>query len=156
MTIDIRIMSVRQPHAWAIIHGGKTVENRRQNIAGAYRGPVAVHAAKTGDERGWAAALARRAPWDYVAWMVRTPDRRDAPTGVIIGVVDLVDVHWGCPEGIVADWPMCSRWAEGPGEEFWHLELRNPRPLPEPIVWKGALGMRRLDPAMVPGLTNIL
>lgn len=41
----MRILTVRQPWAWAIIHGQKDVENRVRNIAGDYRGPVAIHTA---------------------------------------------------------------------------------------------------------------
>ena len=41
---ELRILTVRQPWAWAIIHGGKGVENRVRNVAGSYRGPVAIHA----------------------------------------------------------------------------------------------------------------
>ena len=46
----MRILTVRQPWAWAIIHGGKDVENRVRNIAGDYHGPIAIHAAKAGKE----------------------------------------------------------------------------------------------------------
>ena len=42
---ELRVLTVRQPYAWAIIHGGKDIENRTRNIAGSYRGPVAIHAA---------------------------------------------------------------------------------------------------------------
>ena len=34
--------ALRNPWAWAIIFGGKDVENRTRNIAGGYRGPVAI------------------------------------------------------------------------------------------------------------------
>ena len=30
----MRVLTVRQPWAWAIIHGGKDVENRVRNLAG--------------------------------------------------------------------------------------------------------------------------
>ena len=30
---ELRILTVRQPYAWAIIHGGKDIENRTRNIA---------------------------------------------------------------------------------------------------------------------------
>lgn len=46
----MRILTVRQPWAWAIVHGGKDVENRTRNIAGAYRGPVAIHAGMRFDQ----------------------------------------------------------------------------------------------------------
>jgi hypothetical protein len=46
----VRILTVRQPWAWAIIHGGKTVENRVRNIAGDYRGPVLIHVGLRDDD----------------------------------------------------------------------------------------------------------
>lgn len=77
---ELRILTVRQPYAWAIIHGGKDIENRSRNIAGDYRGPVAIHAALKG------ASFDAKHPklWPF--------DERHT-TGVIIGVVDLVGVH---------------------------------------------------------------
>ena len=45
----MRILTVRQPWAYAIVHLGKDVENRVRNIAGDYRGPVAIHAALAED-----------------------------------------------------------------------------------------------------------
>lgn len=36
----------------------------------------------------------------------------------------------------------CSDWAE---PDVHHLVLANPRPLPEPIPYRGALGLRTLD-----------
>lgn len=42
--MTLRVLTVRQPWAWSLIEGGKDVENRSRNIAGSYRGPVAIHA----------------------------------------------------------------------------------------------------------------
>ena len=39
----IRGLTIRQPWAWAIVHGGKDVENRSRSL-GPYRGLVAIHA----------------------------------------------------------------------------------------------------------------
>ena len=39
-------LSLRQPWAWAILHAGKTIENRTAWKGCAYRGPVWIHAAK--------------------------------------------------------------------------------------------------------------
>lgn len=145
----MRILTVRQPWAWALIHGGKDVENRVRNIAGAYRGPVAIHAAlSTGSWNEAEAALQ--------AVHLRTGEdaRRHVvggPRGAIIGVVDLVGVHDSRGEGcgtrkgtaqLGEIIPRCSEWAEP-----WthHLVVANPRPLSEPIPFRGALGLRRLD-----------
>ena len=47
----MRAISVRQPHAWAIIHGGKDVENRSQRAALRFKPAIGermlIHASKT-------------------------------------------------------------------------------------------------------------
>ena len=149
----MRVITVKQPWAWAIIHGGKDVENRVRNLAGDYRGLVAIHAGKAWDassydspkeweikraitslENGWPAS-------DVEVWGAETiePDDARYVRSAIIGVVDLTAVHRGyvgCPHGIEG-----SPWPE---LDAYHLCLENPRPLTEPIPWKGALGMRTL------------
>ncbi len=141
----MRILTVRQPWAWAIIHGGKNVENRVRNIAGGYRGPVAIHAALNPNPGPWWAAI--DPPFHA----------REGNFGAIIGVVGLVGVHEcrshneasDAPDCVRSGTPLamtCSPWAEfRRGEIVHHLVLANPRPLPEPIPYKGALGLRRLD-----------
>lgn len=138
----MRILTVRQPWAWALIHGGKDVENRSRNIAGDYRGPVAIHVSKTpacriGEhltsggvdfERDKSGYLARS---ERFAWPYRLPWW----DGHVIGVVDLADVHHDsvCDVG-------CSprSWCL---PDHWHLCLTNPHPLPAPIPAKGRLGL---------------
>jgi len=136
----MRILTVRQPWASAIVYMGKDVENRVRNIAGQYRGPVAIHVSK------------RLPPfqehWDAGTVVASITGRRPlfhdpASMGAIIGVVDLVDAHL-CAGG-------CSPWAQDSADlgnglrDIWHLALANPRPLAEPIPYKGALGLRELD-----------
>lgn len=142
----MRAITVRQPWAWQIVNQRKDVENRTRNIAGKYRGPVAIHAALKPDEE----AL-RRLP-------VRAPEWVTAPRifdyGVFLGVVDLVDVHmltmqhgrWTCPGITDAPW-MCSPWAE---EGSVHLVLANPRPIPlqRQLRARGALGLWTPEPAI--------
>lgn len=143
----MRVLTVRQPWAWAIIHGGKDVENRSRNLAGSYRGPIAVHVAgKWADPPGLALDALNDA---MAAWCDAAPEHteNDDPwfknVGRIIGVVNLIDVHEPSPgEGAVGG-DTCSPWAE---PDVWHLVLANPRPLAEPIPFKGGLGLRRLDP----------
>jgi hypothetical protein len=133
---EIRILTVRQPWAWAIMHGGKDVENRVRNIAGDYRGTVAIHAALTG------ANFDSKHPqlWPF--------DGRH----VILGTVDLVDAHFG---PFAETWDvaaqrnaLCSPWAE---RDVWHLKLANPRPLRTPLPFKGALGLRRFNSTLLDG-----
>ena len=156
---EIRVLTIRQPYAWAVIFGGKDVENRSRNIAGDYRGPVAISAGQRmfphwDQDLTLMATFWRHSPED----VTKTEEwyRSTFLRGVIIGVADLVDVHWAVNEGVVEAWPICSRWADGPGEPCFHLVFANPRPLSEPVPFRGGQGLRRLDPATIPGLEAIL
>lgn len=141
----MRVLTVRQPWAWAIMHGGKDVENRSRNIAGSYRGPVAIHAAQA-DAANAPDALWLAAAVDHQTTVLREPGKSHArwqPRGVIIGVVDLVEVHeW-------IDDSQCSGFEGADGEatcSTWgmanhhHLVLANPRSF-APIPAKGRLGL---------------
>ncbi|WP_374978123.1 hypothetical protein ACEYYH_10605 [Microbacterium trichothecenolyticum] len=126
----IPILTVRQPWAWALIHGGKDVENRSRSL-GHYRGPVLIHAAKAFDEEA-----RDRASWPALrdALALRQDAHSQLPLGVILGVADLTDVH-DDDEG-----KPCSPWAE------WlehHHVFANPRALDEPIPYRGNLGLRK-------------
>jgi len=160
----MRILTVRQPWAWAIIHGGKDVENRVRNIAGSYRGPVAIHAALAVDDDledpehpmyGLVhAGCPDRRQFDHnrhsCSWCTNAEPRRWLDRGHIIGVVDLTGVHVAraTASGTLVDWAehtkpgeLCSPWSEW---DQHHLEFANPRPIAAPIPFTGALGLRRL------------
>lgn len=134
----MRVLTVKDPWAWAIGNLGKDVENRVRNIAGNYRGPVAIHVAATPMKLDDYFAAAK-----YIAERTGVMPIASLPAGqgVIIAVVDLVEVHH-------ADWCWdeeprhCSPWAMS---DYWHLRIENPRLLAEPIPYRGALGLRRLD-----------
>lgn len=152
----MRILTVRQPWSEAIIFGQKDVENRSRNIAGDYRGPVAIHTAKYVPTPAEWLTFDRAHPKAMMRMCEKVPWAQEE-FGVIIGVVDLIDVHRaeGNDAGIVADMirdqnpyslnGSCSPWAEA---NAYHLVLANPRPLAEPIPYKGALGLRHLDDDM--------
>lgn len=135
----MRALTVRQPWAWQIVNQRKNIENRTRNIAGSYRGPLAIHAGLRADQQ----ALARL-PMHPPEW-VTAPRLFDY--GVILGLVDLVDVHEaysdnGQPVQYCACTDGCQRWGE-PGPSVHHLVLANPRPLPlrEQPRCRGALGL---------------
>jgi len=130
---------VQQPWAWALVHGGKTVENRSQ--AWSYRGPLAIHAGQRLD----------RAALGQVDWLTHwaMPDVDDLVGGAIIGVVDLVDVHvshapdetWTAPqqaECCISPW---AQFADPGAKPVVHLVVENPRPIAQPIPCKGRLGL---------------
>ena len=127
----MRAITVRQPWAALIMHGGKNVENRSRNIVGDYRGPVAIHAALTYDN----------VAMHTVGRLADHPAARTA--GAIIGVVDVIGVHRAgeCPGG---DRGRCDPW----GEDFdgVHIELAWPRPFTEPIPCRGFLGLWTVPP----------
>jgi hypothetical protein len=138
----VRALPVRQPWAWAIIHGGKDVENRTRNLAGSYRGPLLIHAGRQLDEAGFFDPLIGNGTLsNYLADNSSLLD--PFALGKVIGVVDLVSVHHdsdhgrGCP---------CSPWAIA---DDWHLAVANARPLSTPIPAKGRLGLWTPDTELV-------
>ncbi|MEE6273491.1 hypothetical protein V2J56_09045 [Georgenia sp. MJ206] len=145
----MRALTVRQPWAWAIIHGGKDVENRSRNIAGSYRGPVAIHA-------GVSTAAVEEGMWHPVlrAEYLRLTDAGERPDiryGELIGVADLVDAHHAPAEGCMGLDPfdrarLCSMWAQ---PDVWHLVLVNARPLPAPVPYRGRLGLWTLPDGVI-------
>lgn len=126
----MKALTVHQPWAWAIAHGHKTVENRPWTTS--YRGPLAVHAGRRHDPR--AVAVFERAG-------VAMPD--DMPRGVIVAVVDLVDV--------VDDHP--SPWSF---VEHRHWLLANVRRLDRPVPARGRLGLWALDDATITAVFEAL
>ena len=126
----MRAITVRQPGAWAIIHGGKGVENRSRNIAGSYRGLVAIHAGLHKFEQDNAASRAHRAAH---GGEVGT----EIVFGAIIGVVELTDVHDELDTERVVG-ALCSPWAM---RYHHHLILSAPIALPRPIPCKGLPGL---------------
>jgi len=123
-------LSVRQPWAWAILHGGKVIENRS---AGAIRAgrmdcrPIALHAASgmKEDEYRWGA-------WRLDKHGVACPRPDDLVRGAIIGSVDVVDIISKSD----------SEWFGGQ----MGLVLENPVAC-DPIPCSGALGYFRWSPA---------
>lgn len=141
----MRILTVRQPWARALFRG-KDVENRSRNVAGSYRGPVAIHAAQNyGSYAEFHTAAKYIARLTGALPLMVTP----AGLGVILGVVQLVDAHpFSLSTCGITDETLehphagCSPWAFTDG---WHLVFDNPRELAQPIPFKGALGLRHLD-----------
>ncbi len=139
----MRAITVRQPWASAIIHGGKDVENRTTNIVGSYRGPLAIIAGRSFARGAWLdEGPARTWLADYYGW-TDGDYGRDLPAGAIIGVVDLVNVHGAGSQNCWHEQmqTLCSRWADS---DAHHLVLTNVRPLPTPIPFTGFLGCREL------------
>ena len=104
----MRALTVKPPWAWAIIHGGKDIENRSWRTH--FRGRIAIHASKTFSRSEYEAAKrwcsAKRLP---------LPPYEDLHKGAILGTVELV----GCEK------PHRSRWYIDGNYGF---VLSNPKP----------------------------
>ena len=122
-----RVLSIRQPWAWAILAEKKRVENRTWDTP--YRGEVYLHASRALDRQG-------------VAWLVeelrlRVPD--PLPLGAIVGTCVLKDVITKDRERSYGEW-FCGPYG---------LFLARPRALPRPIPFLGKLGLFTAPPALV-------
>ena len=111
----MKILSIKQPWAWAIIHAGKDIENR--TWATKFRGRFLVHASKSFDMEGWRwlAINVSRFPFTLPpssAFLVG--EMEGCQRGGIIGSVELID----CVES------HGSQWFSGP----YGLVLQNPKP----------------------------
>lgn len=138
----MRVLTVQQPWAWAIVHGGKDIENRTQEWS--YRGPLAIHAGARISDRGLetvpeiVAAERGTSPT-----LVADAMHHALATRAIVGVVDLVDAHVA-EEGCCESWWAESSYAEHGGRtrrDFVHLVLENPSALATPIPATGRLGL---------------
>lgn len=128
----MRALTVQQPWATAIMRWGKEVENRTRNLAGSYRGPVAIHAGLREDLAAYDDDLIREVLGQYDdGWILA----EQLVTGAIIGVVDLASVHDDSDHGRQHS---CSPWAQ---PNLWHLILERPRALADPVPCRGRLGL---------------
>lgn len=117
-------LSIRQPWAWLILHGGKDIENRDWPTK--RRGRVLVHAAKGMTRDEWSHA------WTFSHGTGANPKAHAAgltfntiERGGIVGSVEIV----GCVEDSDSHWFM-GRYG---------FVLRDPRPMPF-VPYRGALG----------------
>ena len=110
----MKALSIRQPWAWLIIHGGKDIENRSWHTK--FRGRFLVHAAQgiTRAEYGDAVLFVTR--FASTDLLVDFPPFDELRRGGIIGSVELVDSL----DSSDSPWYM--------GEKAFLL--RNPEPLP--------------------------
>ena len=119
----MKCISIRQPWAWLIIHGGKDIENR--TWPSNHRGPLLIHASKgmTRSEYEDAKAFAM----SRVGFRKEFPKMEDLVRGAIIGKVEMVN----CASDCLSEW-------RSPGQ--YGFVLRNPEPI-EPIPYRGTLGI---------------
>ena len=136
----MKVLSVAQPWAWAILHAGKTVENRSWHTL--HRGPLLIHASKT---QRWLETLQTQYD-NTLPNGQQVPAVESLPFGAIVGQVEVVDcVHW--------DWQHSddkiqqhefarNRIADNPwAMTQWCWILKNPLPFATPVPCAGSLGL---------------
>jgi hypothetical protein len=134
----MKALTVKQPWAWAIAKGYKTVENRSR--ATSHRGPLAIHSSMRWEEPKelWlrnAVSITRNLGYELPATL--GDDMPYAGTGLVLAVVEVVDVCTASRDSatVVCE---CGPWANAAATHWW---LANARLLPEPIAAKGRLGL---------------
>lgn len=133
----MRVLSIRQPWLWAILHADKRVENR--DWAGCdYRGPILLHASKGCGKAEFRGALSdilfARGSLDLPE--VEVPPLEQLPRGVICGIARISNVERHPAGGI--NLPTGEPWGYRMPDALG-LELADVRELP-PVPLKGALG----------------
>jgi hypothetical protein len=129
----MKVLTVKNPWAYLIIHCGKDIENRARKTG--YRGRIAIHCSLKTDE----------AAYEYI-W--GNPDIKkifealrekraeiEKLNGKIIGTVELYNCTY--PSLTVITNP--SPWAEM--ESPFHYWLKDPVAIAEPIPARGMLGL---------------
>ncbi len=137
MSFPTRALSLRQPWAHAVVHGGKRIENRTAWSDSSYRGALLIHAAKgmTVAEYTEAVAWARSQGIGQAEWT--PPARKVIERGGIVGVARVIGVIkapqgrsdpmvWIGQEPPRAITPVEARWWMG----RFALVLDDVRPLP--------------------------
>jgi hypothetical protein len=129
--VTLPCLSLRQPWAWLVLHGGKNIENRKWNTR--HRGTFLIHAAKGMTIDEWHDAF-------HFAEQALPPDRwaaLDMPCqperGGIVGAARLVRVHEPGASG--SAWQMAGQFG---------FELESITPLPF-RAYRGALGFFRVQ-----------
>lgn len=137
----MKVLTVRQPWAWAIARGFKNIENRTRITH--HRGPLAIHAGKQWDDGG-EEALRQVVHIARAQGHALPPTLRDdlpySDIGLVLAVVDVVGV---CAESrnslVVCE---CGPWAR-PWSVHW--QLANARRLVVPFPARGREYLWDLD-----------
>jgi hypothetical protein len=130
-----RVLSVKNPWAYLIIHYGKDIENRTRPTK--YRGPLLIHASAKSDLGSysdiWTNSDVQKI-WNEINLLKADIEKTN---GHIIGMVDLVN----CTPGTVNNYQRYTKSAWAEVESPYHYHLEKPFPLVAPLKAKGMLGI---------------
>jgi hypothetical protein len=147
----MKAITLTQPWATLVAIGAKRIETRSWRTD--YRGPLAIHAAK-----GFplaARGLRHDGPFYQALWDAGIKPDMPLPIGAIVATCELVSVvttqlvktpggmGWSAPDGRIYDFTLTDEERAfgdySNGRYAWLLA--DVRPLAEPILVKGALGL---------------
>lgn len=155
-TDSIRGLTIKQPWAFAIAEGFKTIENRSRRTN--YRGTLLIHAGQTVDQSVRIVRYSRDAAirfdnlggrsnyWDvrqHIPSRIVPPPATAMACSAVIATAQLVGCHEatdGC----------CSPWGFA---DQWHWELADIRQLERAVPRAGALGLWKPDAELLTALT---
>jgi ASCH domain len=136
----MKALSLTQPWAWLVVHGGKVVENRTWTTK--FRGRFLVHASKRMTEDDWMGAYYFAKDVGGLALANGIPGHDAIERGGIVGVAELVGVLEPTPAP-TTPWHMAG--------QFGFL-LTNVQPLPFRAC-AGALGFWNADRVELTGVS---
>lgn len=119
----MKALSIRQPWAWLIVHGGKDIENRSWPTK--FRGRFLVHASKGMTSEEYCDGLEFAMRVGDIRLLRDFPSSQEMQRGGIVGSVELVD----SVDHSTSPWYMGQK----------AFVLRDPKPLPF-TPFKGRLG----------------
>lgn len=131
----MRALSLTQPWAWIVLHGGKWIENRKWDTR--FRGEFLIHASKGMTRDQYEDAIDTCIMLGAKSVATRVPPMDELSRGGIVGVANLYTVYPPCRPH--------ERDELGRCRHGWHLEgqfgfgLKDVRPLPF-LQCAGALG----------------
>lgn len=133
----MKAISLQSPWWWYILYAGKDIENRGLRFPRWYRGRILLHVSKWFqiDEIKWsiedAQVMSAHQPVLTEGAPIPTLEYMKELRGCIVGSVDIVDYVTESN----------SPWFVGP----LGIVLANPIPFVNPIPYKGALGIFKVD-----------
>lgn len=143
----MKALSIHQPWAWAILHGGKSVENRTWPTS--YRGPLLINASKSK-----ASYDAQDADEWRERYGVELPAWESMVKGAIVGVAELVACVRSDGTGVSdqqREWLAGHPYTEGP----WCWILKSPRVFAEPIPYRGMQGLFNVPDDVIAGAVTL-
>ncbi|MFJ6085097.1 VVA0879 family protein [Streptomyces sp. NPDC092369] len=147
-----RILSIRQPWAFAVAEGFKAIENRSRRTH--YRGPIFIHASRLPLKSVAIVRYSRDAAirldnlggsqnfWDARARIPSSVVPAPPATLALSAVIATAQLT-GCHQ---ADGCCCDPWGFA---DQWHWEITDVHPLHDAVPQKGALGLVKAAPELV-------